>query len=307
MLREEVREHLGRIPDIERIATRIVRLSASPNDLLSLRGALEEIGPLRETLGTASSRSSLLSRVLGAMGEPPGVRELISAAISEESGEIIRQGYSAELDEAREFRDGAHDWLTRFETEERLKTGLKTLKVGYRDGEGYFIEVAGKESSSVPERYQHRKALKHNARYVTVELKEHESRMLGARDAVERIERAILAEVRTAVKEAASELQKVSRAVAVVDVISSFAAAATELRYCRPEVTEERGIRIAGGRHPVVEHNLEMPFVPNDAETRGSRSSPAPTWPASPSTSGRSPSSACWPRRDPTSRLMRLH
>ena len=94
------------------------------------------------------------------MEEPPGVRELISAAISEESGEIIRQGYSAELDEAREFRDGAHDWLTRFETEERLKTGLKTLKVGYRDGEGYFIEVAGKETSSVPERYQHRSAVK---------------------------------------------------------------------------------------------------------------------------------------------------
>src|SRR5215217_2081195 len=248
MLREEVREHLGRVPDIERIATRIVRLSASPGDLLSLRGALE---------------------VLGAMEEPPGVRELIGAAISEESGEIIRQGYSTELDEAREFRDGAHDWLTRFESEERLKTGLKTLKVGYRDGEGYFIEVAGKETSSVPERYQHRKALKHNARYVTVELKEHESRMLGARDAVERIERSILAEIRTAVKEAAPELQKVSRAVAVVDVISSFAAAATELRYCRPEVTEERGIRINGGRHPVVEHNLEMPFVPNDAEVGG--------------------------------------
>src|SRR5919205_406914 len=147
MLREEAREHLGRIPDVERIATRIVRLSASPNDLLSLRGALEEIGPLREALGPASSRSSLLSRVLGAMGEPPGVRELISAAISEESGEIIRPGYSEELDEAREFRDGAHDWLTRFEAEERLKTGLKTLKVGYRDGEGYFIEVAGREAS----------------------------------------------------------------------------------------------------------------------------------------------------------------
>src|SRR5919205_3930292 len=147
MLREEVREHLGRIPDVERIATRIVRLSASPNDLLSLKGALEEIGPLREALGPASSRSSLLSRVLGAMGEPPGVRELISAAISEESGEIIRPGYSEELDEAREFRDGAHDWLTRFEAEERLKTGLKTLKVGYRDGEGYFIEVAGREAS----------------------------------------------------------------------------------------------------------------------------------------------------------------
>jgi DNA mismatch repair protein MutS len=110
------------------------------------------------------------------MEEPPGVRELIAAAISEESGETIRPGYSAELDEARGFRDGAHEWLTRFEAEERLKTGLKTLKVGYRDGEGYFIEVAGKDAASVPERYQHRKALKHNARYVTVELKEHESR-----------------------------------------------------------------------------------------------------------------------------------
>src|SRR5918992_1227202 len=244
MLREDVREHLGRIPDVERIATRIVRLSASPNDLLSLKGALEEIGPLRETLEPASQGSSLLSRVLGAMEEPPGVRELVAAAISEESGEIIRPGYSGELDEAREFRDGAHEWLTRFEAEERLKTGLKTLKVGYRDGEGYFIEVAGKETSSVPERYQHRKALKHNARYVTVELKEHESRMLGARDEVERIERGILAEIRAAVKEAAPELQKVSRAIAVVDVISSFAAAATELRYCRPELTQGRGIRI---------------------------------------------------------------
>src|ERR687885_796615 len=269
MLREEVREHLGRIPDIERIATRIVRLSASPGDLLSLRGALEEIGPLRETLGPAASGSSLLSRVLGAMQEPPGVRELISAAISEESSEIIRPGYSEELDEAREFRDGAHDWLTRFEAEERLKTGLKTLKVGYRDGEGYFIEVAGREASSVPPRYEHRKALKHNARYVTVELKEHESRMLGARDEVERLERKILAEIRAAVRDAAPELQKIARAVAVVDVTASFAAAATELRYCRPEVREERGIKIIAGRHPVVEHNTETPFVPNDARVDG--------------------------------------
>src|SRR5215212_2053114 len=94
MLREDVREHLVRIPDVERIATRIVRLSASPGDLLSLKGALEEIGPLRETLESASSGSSLLSRVLGAMEEPPGVRELVTAAISEESGEIIRPGYS---------------------------------------------------------------------------------------------------------------------------------------------------------------------------------------------------------------------
>src|SRR5215208_6995809 len=195
--------------------------------------------------------------------------ELIAAAISEEEGEIIRSGYSAELDEAREFRDGAHDWLTRFETQERLKTGLKTLKVGYRDGEGYFIEVGGKEARAVPERYEHRKALKHNARYVTVKLKEHESRMLTARDEVERLERRILAEIRAAVKEAAPELQKIARAVAVVDVIASFATAAIEHRYCRPEVTEERGIHIVAGRHPVVEHNTETPFVPNDAYVSG--------------------------------------
>lgn len=269
MLREEVREHLGSIPDVERIATRIVRLSASPNDLLSLRGALEAIGPLKDTLAPAAEVSSLIRRALGAMEEPPGVRELIAAAISEESGEIIRPGYSPELDEARGFRDGAHEWLTRFEVEERLKTGLKGLKVGYRDGEGYFIEVAGKDAASVPDRYQHRKALKHNARYVTVELKEHESRMLTARDEVERLERGILGEIRAAVKEAAPELQKVARAVAVVDVIASFAAAATELRYCRPEVTDERGIRIAGGRHPVVEHTTATPFVPNDSEVDG--------------------------------------
>jgi DNA mismatch repair protein MutS len=269
MLREEVREHLGSIPDIERIATRIVRLSASPNDLLSLKGALEAIGPLKEALGPSAANSSLLSRVLGAMEEPPGVRELVEAAISEASGEVIRPGYSEELDEARGFRDGAHEWLTRFEAGERLKTGLKTLKVGYRDGEGYFIEVAGKETGSVPERYEHRKALKHNARYVTVELKEHESRMLGARDEVERLERQILSEIRAAVKEAAPELQKIARTVAVVDVVASFAAAASELRYCRPEVTDERGIRIVGGRHPVVEHNLETPFVPNESEVSG--------------------------------------
>jgi DNA mismatch repair protein MutS len=268
MLREGARELLGGVPDVERIATRIVRLSASPNDLLSLRGALETIGPLKEELGPVAS-SSLLGRVLGAMEEPPGVRELIAAAISEEEGETIKAGYSSELDQAREFRDGAHAWLTRFEAEERLKTGLKTLKVGYRDGEGYFIEVAGREGHSVPPRYEHRKALKNNARYVTVELKEHEARMLGARDEVERLERQILAEIRAAVKSAAPELQKISRAVAVVDVISSFAAAATELRYCRPEVTDERGIRITAGRHPVVEHNLETPFVSNDAEVDG--------------------------------------
>src|ERR671928_1108666 len=270
MLREEVREHLGRIPDVERIATRIVRLSASPNDLLSLRGALEAIGPLKETLGVASSRSSLLSRVLAAMREPPGVRELIAAAISEEEGEIIRAGYSSELDEAREFRDGAHEWLTRFEADERLKTGLKTLKVGYRDGEGYFVEVAGKEGHAIPSHYEHRKALKNAARYVTVELKEHESRMLQARDEVERLERQILREIRAAVKEAAPQLQRIARAVAVVVEGSSLSAAAGDLRHRRPQITEERGLSIVGGRHPVVEHNLETPFVPNDSRLEGS-------------------------------------
>ena len=269
MLREEARELLSRIPDIERIATRIVRLSASPNDLLSLRGALEAIGPLKEALSPVAPEGSLLDRVLGAMEEPPGVRELIAAAISEESGEIIRAGYSTELDEAREFRDGAHEWLTRFEADERLKSGLKTLKVGYRDGEGYFIEIAGKEGHAVPPHYEHRKALKNAARYVTVELKEHESRMLTARDEVERLERQILGEIRAAVKEAAPQLQRVARAIAVVDVVSSFAHSAGELRYCRPEVTEERGLSISGGRHPVVEHNLETPFVPNDARIDG--------------------------------------
>ena len=270
MLREEAREHLSRIPDIERIATRIVRLSASPNDLLSLKSALEAIEPLKEALAPAAPEESLLHRVLSAMKEPPGVRELIAAAISEEEGEIIRVGYSTELDEAREFRDGAHEWLTRFEANERLKSGLKTLKVGYRDGEGYFIEVAGRESRSVPPHYEHRKALKHNARYVTVELKEHESRMLTARDEVERLERQILGQIRAAVKEAAPQLQRVARAVAVVDVVSSFAAAANELRYCRPEVTEERGLRVTAGRHPVVEHSLETPFVPNGSRVDGS-------------------------------------
>src|SRR5215216_4905769 len=207
MLREEAREHLSGIPDIERIATRIVRLSASPNDLLSLKRALEALGPLKETLASAAERSSLIQRALAAMEEPPGVRE--------------------------------------------------------------FIAVAGKEARAVPPRYEHRKALKHNARYVTVELKEHESRMLTARDEVERLERKILAEIRAAVKDAAPELQKIARAIAVVDVISSFATAATELRYCRPEMTEERGIHIVAGRHPVVEHNTETPFVPNDARVDG--------------------------------------
>ena len=269
MLREEAREHLSSIPDVERIATRIVRLSASPNDLLSLRSALEAIGPLKEALASVAPEGSMLSRTLAAMEEPPGVRELIAAAISEESGEIIRAGYSSELDEAREFRDGAHEWLTRFEADERLKSGLKTLKVGYRDGEGYFIEIAGKEGHAVPPYYEHRKALKNAARYVTVELKEHESRMLNARDEVERLERQILGEIRSAVKEAAPQLQRVARAVAVVDVVSSFATAAGELRYCRPEITEERGLRVTAGRHPVVEQNLETPFVPNDSRIDG--------------------------------------
>jgi DNA mismatch repair protein MutS len=269
MLREESREHLSGIPDIERIATRIVRLSASPNDLLSLKSALEAIGPLKDALAHVSPEGSLLARVLAAMEEPPGVRELIAAAISEESDEIIRDSYSSALDEAREFRDGAHEWLTRFEADERLKTGLKTLKVGYRDGEGYFIEIAGKEGHAVPSHYEHRKALKNAARYVTVELKEHESRMLTARDEVERLERQILGEIRIAVKEAAPQLQRIARAVAVVDVVCSFAAAASELRYCRPEILGERGLRVIGGRHPVVEQNLETPFVPNDSRIDG--------------------------------------
>lgn len=265
MPREEVRELLSRVPDMERISTRIVRLSASPNDLLSLRNALAAVGPLKEALAPASLRSPLLERTRKAAEELPEVQALITGAISEEDGEVIRPGYSEELDRAREFRDGAHEWLARFEAEERFKTGLKTLKVGYRDGEGYFIEVAGREGNLIPEYYEHRKALKNAARYVTTGLKEHESRMLTARDEVERLEREILAQIRTVVKDSVPRLQKTARAVAVIDVLASFASSAVELRYCRPKVTQERGINIVAGRHPVVEHALETPFVPNDA------------------------------------------
>ena len=220
-----------------------------------------------------SSGSSLLSRVLGAMEEPPGVRELVAAAISEESGEVIRPGYSRELDEAREFRDGAHEWLTRFEAEERLKTGLKTLKVGYRDGEGYFIEVAGKETSAVPDLYQHRKALK-TTPVRNGELKEHDRGCSGPARRSSASSGASSRDTRPPSRRRARTAEG-SRAIAVVDVVapSPLRRRATLLP---PRVAKGRGIRISGGSIR-RRHNLETPLSQRlrVEGTRGSRSSQA--------------------------------
>jgi len=262
-LRTEVRTLLKGLPDLERLANRLVAGMARPRDLVGIRQALETTAALLQTTKEA--------------GHPTGldpchdVRNLISQAISDDppatlnATGIIRRAFSAELDGIVAAARDAKQWVANLEVTERKRTGIKNLKVGYNQVFGYYLEVTKANTARVPAEYIRKQTLVNAERYITPELKEYESLILNAEARQQELEGQIFRQICEQVSAAAPRLLSTARTLATLDVHSALAEVALRNRYVRPVITEEDRIIIRGGRHPVVETTLQdEPFAPND-------------------------------------------
>lgn len=269
MLCGGVNEQLAGIYDIERLMTRIVYGSANGRELRSLAATLAHLPALKEQLG--SVKSSLLGDLYREIDPLNDVQELIEASIVEDppfsvrEGGIIKAGYNQEVDLLHGDMTDGKGFIARIEAQEREKTGIPKLKVGYNRVFGYYIEVTNSYKEQVPDEYIRKQTLANCERYITQELKELEGRILGAKDRAVQLEYQLFDEVRRNVAEQLERIQSTARAVAQLDVLCSFAHTASKNNYCRPEVNLDGKIILKGSRHPVVEVLLDgAPFVPND-------------------------------------------
>lgn len=265
---EQLSPHLSRIGDIERILSRIGLRSARPRDLSRLHQALAELPALHEALGLIDSPH--LQSLHQHIRPYPDLQELLGRAICENppvvirEGGVIADGYSPELDELRELSSNAGDFLTRLETEERARSGLSTLKVGYNRVHGYYIEISRTQSDQVPTDYIRRQTLKNAERFITPALKEYEEKVLSARTRSLALEKQLYDALLDTVAGDLGELQQSAYCLAELDVLCDFAERARSLRYTRPRLREAPGLDITQGRHPVVESVVSDAFVPND-------------------------------------------
>ncbi len=274
ILRGETVEALSGIFDIERLMTKIVYGSANARDLRSLESALGKLPSIKSNLETA--KSTELKEIYNDIDELDDVRELIDRAIVEDppfsvrEGGLIREGFSSEIDYLKGDMSDSTGVLARLEAEQRERTGIPKLKIGYNRVFGYYIEVSNSYKNLVPENYIRKQTLANCERYITPELKELEGKILGAKDRATALEYQLFTQVRDRIAGNLERIQTTARAVARLDVLTSFAVVAVDMRYCRPDVNLNGEIIIKDGRHPVVEKLLnDTPFVPNDVTLDG--------------------------------------
>lgn len=273
--REELLRMLHEVSDYERVTARIVTGTANGRDLVALESGCRPLPELRAALGRL--RAPLFGVLYEELDDLDDLRELIASAIVEEppftirEGGLIRDGYNEALDRLRDIVSGGKGTLARIEAEEKEKTGIKTLRVGYNRVFGYYIEVSKGQADQVPEHYIRKQTLANGERYITPELKELESTILTAKDRTTALEYELFTAVRLHLASQSERIQRTARAVACLDVIAAFAALAVKNNYCKPEVDLSGEISIRDGRHPVVEQMLKNSlFVPNDTQLDGS-------------------------------------
>ncbi len=263
-----VADTLSGIGDLERILTRIGLGSARPRDLTTLRGGLERLPMLTERL--AELDDPMLGDVFAQLPERADLVDLLDRALVDEppvlirDGGVIRDGYDGELDKLRSLSGNADDFLQTYEQQERERTGIGTLKVGYNRVHGFFIEVSKAQSQAVPTEYTRRQTLKNAERYVTEALKAHEDKVLSARERSLAREKALYAALVEQLAGEHAPLASIADALARLDVLVTFAERAESLDWARPVLDESPGLDIEQGRHPVVEPFQDEPFVPND-------------------------------------------
>ena len=270
-LRGALADGLKDIRDFERLLTRIEVGTANARDLVALRLSLACLPGIRETL--ADVRAQLLRETTKRVMTFDEVTGLLARAIVDEpgislrEGGIIKDGYDAELDEYRRIAHDSKSMLQEIEEREKQETGIKSLKIGYNKVFGYYIEVRNSGADLVPDRYIRKQTLANAERYITEELKAFETKILGAQEKIVQIEYRLFTEVRERIKQELPGIQQTAHAIAVLDVLRSFAEAAVSYNYVRPQLRPEGGISIKDGRHPLVERILTRDlFVPNDTE-----------------------------------------
>ena len=259
---------LGRVSDLERVVGRIVSGTVNPRELIALKDGIAAVPSLGELLDTPNLewlRSQLLPL--------PDVCTLIEESISPDpvgavgDGNVIRPGFSPEMDELKSSSTNARQFIAGLEQRERARTDIKGLKVGYNQVFGYYIEVSKVSADKVPNDYIRRQTLANAERYIVPELKEYESLVLNARDRLEEAEQAVYHRVCTQLAESAAAIGRVASAIARLDVFTGLADTAIENRYVRPKLDHGNAIRVINGRHPVVERVLNAgKYVPNDVE-----------------------------------------
>ncbi|MCD7777544.1 MAG: DNA mismatch repair protein MutS [Clostridiales bacterium] len=269
--REELREYLNTIHDIERIMGKVVYMSANAKDLNSLKSSFKNLPHIKSLLeGFSSDYVNSLGEELDLLSD---VYDLLDRAIDEEApfslreGGLIKKGYDAEVDKLNEAKENGSKWVTRLETDEKEKTGIKNLRIKYNKVFGYFIEVTNSYKDMVPERYIRKQTLTGSERYITSELKEIEEVILGAEEKVTDLEYDIFCSVRNKVSSEINRIQKTAEILSLTDVLCSLGEVADKNNYCRPVVNNGNVIDIQGGRHPVVELMGKETFIPNDTLT----------------------------------------
>ncbi len=268
-VRENIRELLHEVTDLERIMARVSTGAANARDLVALRFGSQPLTELKHELSALNS--PMLRELYNQMDDLHEIRQRIEYTLVDEppfsvrEGGMIRKGFNDELDTLRDIVSGGKDTLARIEAEEKEKTGIKNLRVGYNRVFGYYIEVAKGQVSLVPETYIRKQTLTNGERYITPELKELEATILTARERITSMEYDIFSELRDHLLAQTELIQRTARAIAAVDALAGLAEIAVKNGYCRPEVDLSGEIHIKDGRHPVVEKVLKNSlFVPND-------------------------------------------
>jgi len=268
LLRRDVRDLLKSVGDIERLVSRAVTGQGNARDLVALRTALQTLPALR--LALQNCDAAALKTVFQHLDPAPQLLQLLESAIADEppatlnDGGLIRAGYDAGLEEIRSAAREGKTWVAQLEESERARTGIRTLKVGFNNVFGYFIEITKAQIASAPPEYTRKQTTANAERFVTPELKEKEALILGAQDRINELERRLFEGVRDKVTNDAGALLDTARALAHLDVYAGLAEVASKRDYVRPEIEDNASLDIRSGRHPVVEAMSREPFVPND-------------------------------------------
>ena len=267
--REEIREYLNAVYDLERLVTRISYRTANPRDLIAFKTSLGMIPPVKQLLSQA--KSAELKEIDERMDCLEDIYDLIEKSIQDEppimirEGGMIKEGYNEDVDKFRLSRTEGKTWLAELEAREKEKTGIKNLRVRYNKVFGYYLEVTNSYKELVPEDWTRKQTLANAERYITPELKELEDMILGAEDKLSALEYDLYCEVRDSIGEQVVRIQETAKAIAHLDVLASLACVAQSNDYVRPSINTKGVIDIQGGRHPVVEKmNNNQMFIDND-------------------------------------------
>lgn len=264
ILKEELKEELDSVYDLERLSGRISYGNLNARDLIQLKNSISHFPAIKRILEELQYDKMI---------DPlPNLYELLSSSINEDApislkeGSLIKPGYNKELDELRSIRSGSKDFILQMEQEEKERTGIKTLKVGYNKVFGYYIEVSKGSIASIKEEYgyERKQTLANCERFITPLLKEKENIILGAEEKIINLEYQLFMEIREKVKTYIGKIQKNAKVISEIDMMQSLATVAEENGYIRPTLTEENTIKIIEGRHPVVEKVSRSEYVSND-------------------------------------------